>query len=68
MRRTDIFFIVTVLLVLAIMYGAIIFDTKIPIWLVYWWVILLPLGLAKAFYPKSKFVKWFETDIRKNKR
>lgn len=66
MRRTDIFFFSVMALAIVMVIGIVFFNFYQP-WFNYWWIVLLPVAIAKMFFRKSKFVKWLETDISKSK-
>lgn len=67
-RRSDIWFFGTVLLVCVLIPFVIIFsDLEIWNYFHFWWVILLPYVIIKIFYRKSKLFKWLNGKVLDNK-
>ena len=66
MRNSDIIFFATMALALLILIPA-AFWNQYQDWMTYWWwIVLTPIALAKAFFPNSKFVNWLEHVSKKN--
>lgn len=55
MRKTDVIFLGTIIIMLLILIISLTFNIWIK-WFEFWWMPLVPIALAKAFFPNSKFV------------
>jgi len=65
MRRSDIFFLGTMTIMLIIVLISIIFDIELPDGATYyWWAFLSPYIVIKLFFRKSRIFKWFNTKIK----
>ena len=63
MRRSDILFFGTILLVLLLILIMVIFDVHIPYVTYFWWILLSPYIFVKIFFQKSKLFAWFNKEV-----
>lgn len=63
MKRSDLIFLAVMIIPAIIMLLMIFFGLTYRVWFSFWWVLLVPVALAKSLFPKSKLTKWAEVKI-----
>lgn len=64
-RRSDIIFFGTLIIAMIAVMIFVLFDIGFPIWLTFWWIILIPAAFSKVAFPNSKFTKWLNGEAFK---
>lgn len=60
MRITDAIFFGLIIAVLVFILAAIAFGFEVPVWISFWWILLLPVVFLKVCFPYSKITQWLE--------
>jgi len=60
MRITDVIFFSLLSIMLLVVIATVFFGVSFPQWVAFWWVLLIPVVLAKVIFPRSRITQWLE--------